>query len=65
VFADPDVLVLGGIIASASDLLFDTVRHELGRRIPAATMQARRVAAATLGADAPAVGAVRLAPAVL
>jgi predicted NBD/HSP70 family sugar kinase len=65
VLADPEVLVLGGIIASASDLLFDTVRHELGRRIPAATMQSLRVAAATLGADAPAIGAAQLAPAVL
>ena len=58
---DPEVLVLGGIMASAADLLFDPVRTELARRIPASMMQALTIVPASLGADAPAIGAARLA----
>jgi glucokinase len=61
VVADPEVLVLGGIMASASDLLLEAVRTELARRLPQAMMQALAVRTALLGADAPAVGAARLA----
>ena len=32
--ADPEVLVLGGIMASAADLLLEPVRTEIGRRLP-------------------------------
>src|SRR5438270_11362457 len=35
---DPDVLVLGGIMATASDLLLEPVRTELARRIPPAML---------------------------
>ena len=60
-FADPDVLVLGGLMASADDLLLEPVRTELARRLSPGLAGAARVVAAVLGADAPAIGAARLA----
>jgi predicted NBD/HSP70 family sugar kinase len=59
--ADPDMLVLGGIMASAPDLLLDPVRHELVRRLPRATIDALSIAPAELGADAAAIGAAHAA----
>jgi glucokinase len=59
--ADPEVLVLGGIMATSADLLFEPVRIEIGRRLPPAMMQALAIRAALLGADAPAIGVARLA----
>jgi predicted NBD/HSP70 family sugar kinase len=61
VVADPEVLVLGGIMASAKDLLFEPVRTEIARRLPAVMMKALAVRTAQLAADAPAIGAARLA----
>jgi glucokinase len=61
VVADPQVLVLGGFMASAADLLLDPVRIEIARRLPAAMTEALTIVPATLGADAPAIGAARLA----
>ena len=61
--ADPEVLILGGMMASAADLLFEPVRVEIGRRLPDAMRQALRIVPAGLGEDAPALGAVRLASA--
>jgi len=58
---DPEVLVLGGIMASAADLLLDAVRAELARRLPKTMMEALTVVPAQLGADAAAIGAARLA----
>lgn len=58
---DPEMLVLGGIMATADDLLFEPVRSELGRRLPRAMMDALAIAPAVLGADAAAIGAARLA----
>jgi glucokinase len=60
VIVDPQMLVLGGIIASAADLLLELVRSEIARRLPAAMMKSLTIAPATLGADAPAIGAARL-----
>ncbi len=57
---DPEVLVLGGIMASAADLLLEPVRVELGRRLPSPMMHALRIAPAGLGGDAAAIGAARL-----
>ncbi len=57
--ADPEVLVLGGIMASASDLLLEPIRTELTRRLPAAMVAALTIATASLGADAVALGAAR------
>jgi predicted NBD/HSP70 family sugar kinase len=59
--ADPEILVLGGIMASAADLLFEPVRVELARRLPVPMMEALTVAPAALGSDAAAIGAARLA----
>jgi len=56
---DPAVLVLGGIMADAADLLLEPVRTELGRRLPRPMMEALSIATATLGADAAAIGAAR------
>jgi len=58
--ADPEILVLGGIMASDADLLLEPVRTELARRLPTPMMQALTIATATLGGDAPALGAARL-----
>lgn len=61
--ADPQVLVLGGMMASAADLLLEPVRTEIGRRLPDSMRQALKVVSASLGEDAPAIGAARLASA--
>ena len=61
--ADPETLVLGGVMASAADLFLEPVRIELARRLPKLMMDALLVVPATLGGDAPAIGAVRLATA--
>ena len=63
--SDPERLVLGGIMASAADLLFEPVRAELARRLPRPMMDALAIAPAALGADAAAIGAARLATAAL
>jgi len=61
--ADPDVLILGGMMASAADLLLEPVRAEIVRRLPESIRQALTVVPARLGEDAPALGAARLASA--
>ena len=58
---DPETLVLGGIMASAADLLLEPVRVEISRRLPRSMMNALAIAPAALGADAAAIGAARLA----
>lgn len=61
VLADPEMLVLGGIMASAADLLLDPLRTEIARRLPRPMMDALTIATSALGADAAAIGAARLA----
>ena len=63
VIVDPEALVLGGLLASASDLLFDQVRAEITRRAPESFARVLNVVPAALGADAAAIGAARLAAA--
>jgi predicted NBD/HSP70 family sugar kinase len=58
--ADPEVLVVGGIMATAPDLLLEPVRVELSRRLPTAMAQTLTILTATLGPDAPALGAARM-----
>lgn len=58
---DPEVLVLGGIMATAADLFLEQVRAELARRLPKSMVDALTVLPATLGPDAAAIGAARLA----
>jgi glucokinase len=65
VVADPEMLVLGGIMASAADLLLEPIRAELARRLPHTMMDALKIETATLGADAAAIGAAHLVAAAL
>lgn len=65
VVADPEMLVLGGIMASAADLLIEPIRTEIARRLPKPMMDALRIETAVLGADAAAIGAARLVTAAL
>ena len=63
VVADPEMLVLGGIMASAADLFLEPVRVEISRRLPKSIMDALKIEVAVLGADAASLGAARLAAA--
>jgi len=63
--SDPETLVLGGIMASAADLLLDLLKTEIGRRLPRPMVDALAIETATLGDDAAAIGAARLASAPL
>jgi len=56
---DPTMLVLGGIMADAADLLLEPVRTEIGRRLPRSMTDALAITTATLGDDAAAIGAAR------
>lgn len=58
--SDPEMLVLGGIMASASDLLLEPVRTEIARRLPKLMLDALRIETAVLGDAAAAIGAARL-----
>lgn len=61
VILDPEYIVLGGTLATASDLMLDAVRQESQRRLPPAHAGRLRIVASTLGADAVAIGAARAA----
>jgi predicted NBD/HSP70 family sugar kinase len=63
VMADPETLVLGGVMATARDLLLEPIVWELGRKLPGPMMDALKIATATLGEDAAAIGAARHAAA--
>jgi len=58
---DPEVIVLGGEIAAAGDLLLDPVRQEYMRRLPPGMADQVRLEISTLGDGAVAMGAARLA----
>ncbi|MBI4265081.1 MAG: ROK family protein [Acidobacteria bacterium] len=58
---DPDIVLLGGVIAEAADLLVEPARVEAARRMPASAAGSVTIAAADLGADAGALGAARAA----
>jgi glucokinase len=61
VVIDPEVIVLGGILQSAGDLLLEPIRQECARRMPPAIYERAQIELSTLGADAPAIGAARFA----
>lgn len=63
IISDPELLILGGIMASAADLLLELLRAEIARRLPRPMMDALTIAPAALGDEAPAIGAARLAAA--
>ena len=56
---DPELVVLRGIVQSASDLLLDPIRQECARRMAPAVFARLRIELSTLGEDAAALGAAR------
>ena len=59
--ADPNVVVLGGLIADAADQLLQPSRAEALRRLPKSMAESLTVSAATLGDDGGPLGAARAA----
>ena len=59
--ADPDVVVLGGLIAHAADQLLQPSQAEALRRLPKSMADSLAMCAATLGDDAGPLGAARAA----
>ena len=59
VMTDPGTLVLGGVMATARDLLLEPILQELSRRLPGPMMEGLSIATAALDGDAPAIGAAR------
>ena len=58
---DPDVIVLGGILQSAGDLLLEPIRQECARRMPPGIHERTRIDLSQLGPDAAPMGAARFA----
>ena len=58
---DPEVVVLGGTLASSGDLMLEPIRMECSRRLRPAQSERVRIVLSTLGADAVAIGAARAA----
>jgi len=58
---DPEIIVLGGVIAQASDVMFDAIKLECGRRVHPQQFDLVRIVLSTLGHDAVAIGAARAA----
>jgi predicted NBD/HSP70 family sugar kinase len=58
---DPEMVVLGGTIQTAGDLLLEPIRNECARRMSPLMYRNVRIELAALGADAPAIGAARRA----
>ena len=61
VILDPEIMVLGGTIAEASDLLLGPVASEMTRRLPPAASGRVALVKAALGQDSAAIGAARAA----
>jgi predicted NBD/HSP70 family sugar kinase len=58
---DPEIVVLGGLIADARDLLLAPAQLEASRRVAPSVAPSLQIVAGTLGADAAALGAARAA----
>lgn len=54
---DPEIVVLGGIIASSGDIMLDAIRVETSRRLLPQQAEQVQVVLSTLGDDAVAIGA--------
>ena len=54
---DPEAIVLGGIIASSGDIMFDAIKTEAHRRLLPQQAEQVRIVLSTLGDDAVAMGA--------
>jgi glucokinase len=59
--ADPDVVVVGGLIADAADQLLQPAQAEALRRLPKNMAESLKICAATLGDDSGPLGAARAA----
>jgi predicted NBD/HSP70 family sugar kinase len=58
---DPDVVILGGLMATAADLLLEPARTEALKRMPTPAAGTVQIAPAALGDDGAALGAARAA----
>ncbi len=58
---DPKVIVLGGIMQSAADLMLEPTRQECARRMPPGIYEQVRIEVSQLGADSAPIGAARFA----
>lgn len=58
---DPEVIVLGGMLQSAGDLLLEPIRQECARRMPPGIQARARIELSQLGPDAAPMGAARFA----
>lgn len=56
---DPEMVVLGGIIASSGDILLEAIRTETSRRLMPEQSEKVRIELSTLGENAVAIGAAR------
>jgi glucokinase len=56
---DPEIIVLGGIIASSGDVMLEAIRAETARRMMPQQADQIRIVLSTLGDDAVAIGAAR------
>ena len=56
---DPEIIVLGGIIASSGDVMLEAIRAETVRRMLPQQAEQIRIVLSTLGDDAVAIGAAR------
>jgi glucokinase len=54
---DPEVIVLGGMIASSGDIMLETIKSEAARRLMPQQCEQIRIVMSTLGDDAVAIGA--------
>ena len=58
---DPEIIVLGGVIAQSGDVMLDAIKTECGRRLHPQHADLVRIVLSTLGNDAVAIGAARAA----
>ena len=61
VVIDPEIIVLGGILQSAGDLLLDPIRQECARRMPPAMQEHTKIELSKLGPHAAPMGAAKFA----
>lgn len=54
---DPEVIILGGIIASSGDIMIDAIRSEVSRKLMPQQHEQVRIELSSLGDDAVAIGA--------
>jgi len=58
---DPEIIIIGGGVAEAGDIVFDTVRKVVDKRCFKSMAASVKIVPAGLGTDAGVIGAVALA----